>query len=147
MGWSKRKADMTQEALEKKRAYNRERRRSNPGLLYAQETAWRNTLLTFNVDGCAYQMTRGRMIRLREEYGLTAEAFIRLYLRARGMCQLCERPLALNSSKRGCSEGAVVDHCHSTGRIRGILCQTCNRRLGFLESIDLQKAFAYLKGS
>lgn len=42
----------------------------------------------------------------------------------------------------------VVDHCHKTGRIRGLLCHNCNRALGLLQDDVgvLRKAIGYLKG-
>jgi Recombination endonuclease VII len=41
----------------------------------------------------------------------------------------------------------AVDHCHDTGRVRGVLCNKCNLALGgFDDSIEmLQKAIKYLK--
>lgn len=41
----------------------------------------------------------------------------------------------------------AVDHCHKTGKVRGILCHTCNNGIGFLgDSISgLVKAYKYLK--
>jgi hypothetical protein len=41
----------------------------------------------------------------------------------------------------------AIDHCHKTGKIRGLLCDTCNKGLGlFYDNIDLmQKAIDYLR--
>lgn len=41
----------------------------------------------------------------------------------------------------------AVDHCHKTGKIRGLLCNQCNRALGmFNDSVELiHKAINYLK--
>jgi len=41
----------------------------------------------------------------------------------------------------------VVDHCHSTGKIRGLLCHNCNRALGLMQDNveTLQNAIDYLK--
>lgn len=41
----------------------------------------------------------------------------------------------------------VIDHCHATGRIRGLLCHNCNRALGLLKDSEenLKRAIEYLK--
>lgn len=40
-----------------------------------------------------------------------------------------------------------VDHCHSTGKIRGLLCSNCNRGIGLLGDTldDLRSAVRYLE--
>lgn len=55
-------------------------------------------------------------------------------------CELCDKP------PKG-TRGLHLDHCHSTGKFRGWLCQSCNTALGKLgDSIDgLNKALAYLR--
>ncbi len=52
-------------------------------------------------------------------YGLTENEHTALVTRADGRCECCgeARPLG-------------IDHCHSTGHVRGLLCTTCNSRLG-----------------
>lgn len=53
------------------------------------------------------------------------------------LCALCERELTKDTH---------VDHCHETGRIRGVLCRSCNIGLGmFNEDPEmLRKAIAYI---
>lgn len=55
----------------------------------------------------------------RHRYGLTAEAFDDLVRKQNGKCRICER-----------AAPDCVDHCHATGRVRGVLCLTCNAGLG-----------------
>lgn len=55
-----------------------------------------------------------------KKYGLTLEQFEQMFVDQRGLCA-------------GCSEARplVVDHCHATGKVRALLCRSCNRSLGF----------------
>jgi hypothetical protein len=56
----------------------------------------------------------------------------------KGKCAICKTKM-----KEPC-----VDHCHTTGKIRGALCVNCNTGLGhFCDSVELLKsAISYLKG-
>jgi hypothetical protein len=70
----------------------------------------------------------------RSIYGLSKE---RLDLMLSSPCEICGR-----SDRR-----IDIDHCHKTGRVRGSLCETCNRGIGLLGDTHemLEKAFLYLK--
>ena len=73
--------------------------------------------------------------RLRRFYGLTQEDYQRMHDEQGGKCALCgsidpgrKRP----PTKWGIGVLAI-DHCHKTGRVRGLLCHPCNARLGSYE--------------
>jgi hypothetical protein len=67
-----------------------------------------------------------------------------------GKCAICGKPTAFEDGKQGkqlnTGDAAVVDHCHDSKRIRGILCGFCNIGLGaFKDNADsLIKAVEYL---
>lgn len=76
--------------------------------------------------------------QLRDRYGLSLLEYEKMVLECQGMCQICGRKEPLN-----------VDHCHTTKKVRGLLCTRCNTGLGkFKDNIDiLQSAIKYLESS
>jgi hypothetical protein len=54
-------------------------------------------------------------------YGISLADYDRMYAQQGGRCKMCKR-----KPKRG----LCVDHCHATGRVRGLLCHNCNSLLG-----------------
>lgn len=68
---------------------------------------------------------------LKQKYGITWEEYITMYDSQHGSCKICRRPLQLLSDNQ--AEVANVDHCHNTHKIRGLLCNSCNRGIGFLQ--------------
>jgi Recombination endonuclease VII len=81
---------------------------------------------------------------LRRNYDTTPEFIYDLYLAQRKLCCLCRQEIAEPGTGAG---GVHIDHCHSSGRIRGILCQPCNHMLGLAKDSaeTLLRAAAYLK--
>lgn len=61
-----------------------------------------------------------------EKYGLTVEAYERL-LEDNPVCNICSRTAA---EAHGDQYPLHVDHCHTTGRVRGLLCRHCNMAVG-----------------
>ncbi len=74
---------------------------------------------------------------LRKRYGLTLEQYDALLERQGGGCALCGRQAASGSHLH-------VDHNHTTDAVRGILCVICNRALGVVEYVGLNKVTQYL---
>lgn len=76
-----------------------------------------------------------------QRYKLTPESYAEMLLKQEGVCAICKK---LPKGKRP----LCVDHEHSTGKVRGILCYGCNRALHILDSpVLLQKAQDYLQSS
>lgn len=65
----------------------------------------------------------------RENYGITTAEYEDMFARQNGRCAICES----ESSKTANSHLLFVDHCHVTGKVRGLLCSLCNRGLGAFE--------------
>lgn len=81
----------------------------------------------------------------KRTYGMSLEDFNFMLWKQNGSCKICKRELKLNKLN---GDSAVVDHCHSTGKVRGILCNECNRGLGYFKDDvnSLKEAIHYLKG-
>lgn len=72
---------------------------------------------------------------LKRNYGLSQADVEMMNQRQGGKCLLC-----------GSAKPLVVDHCHSTGRVRGLLCTPCNTWLGRVEANPgmMERARIYL---
>lgn len=77
---------------------------------------------------------------LKREYGITLDDYNKMFVLQEGCCAICGKHQS-EFEQRLC-----VDHCHSTGIIRGLLCHKCNLALaGFNEDVDiLQASIIYL---
>lgn len=93
---------------------------------------------------------RMRKWRLKQIHGITLDQFVALFESQNGKCGVCDRGLEMSVSYLAGENRdriACLDHDHATGRVRGILCNSCNRAIGMLkEDIDiLLRAASYLK--
>lgn len=81
-------------------------------------------------------------IKLKRHYGITTDTYYSMLSNQNGVCKICK--LTCNTGRELC-----VDHCHKTGKIRGLLCVRCNNGLGyFQDSLDnLEAAKEYLSES
>lgn len=80
---------------------------------------------------------------LKKRYGLSDHQIVELAEHQNGVCAICGVPPD-TSRKRG---GLHVDHDHSTGEIRGLLCERCNHGLGHFKdnSEVMEAAIKYLQ--
>lgn len=87
---------------------------------------------------------RDKMEHLKR-YGITKDGFHAMMAEQGGGCAIC------GGDNRDLKNRPIlyVDHCHDTGKIRGLLCDRCNRGIGCLKEDEtvLTRALAYLRRS
>ena len=77
---------------------------------------------------------------LRRKFGITTQEYEALFVAQNGKCACCgEVEVALGNYSR-LVKGLAVDHNHTTGKVRGLLCQRCNIGIGHLSTPNLLKA-------
>lgn len=88
----------------------------------------------------------GYRYNLKINYNLSQNEYQEIFDKQQGQCPICGTPL-LNRFTDQLGESSVVDHNHSTGQTREILCTHCNKGLGcFKDSVtSLHKAIKYLE--
>lgn len=86
---------------------------------------------------------------LKYVYGMTIEQYTDLLKIQNHSCAICKIPESLIDYRTGKIRDLSVDHCHSSNKIRGLLCSKCNVALGnFKDDIEvLTNAICYLKSN
>lgn len=82
---------------------------------------------------------------LKRKFNISIEDYNKMLTDQNGTCAICSLPETKKHHK-GKVADLAVDHCHKSGKVRGLLCWTCNASLGkFKDSTELlQKAIDYL---
>jgi hypothetical protein len=85
-----------------------------------------------------------RRHHLKKSYGLTVAEYEKILKEQGGVCAICNKPERMK--REGKALRMPVDHDHLTGKLRGLLCHTCNRAIGLLQDdvIVLRRAISYL---
>lgn len=130
------------------RQYAKRYKQRNRALLNRKASEWkkRNPEKARAIAASWISRNRVRMkflkfnINLRTKYGIDAEDWARMFNAQDGHCAICLLKL----------DGGFhthVDHCHATGKVRGLLCHGCNTSLGHLldSPTVLRSAITYLE--
>lgn len=122
---------MTEAQRARKNELARRRRAENPEHVRAKFRTYYDPVAT-------------RERKLRERYGIGIAHVEALIAEQGGCCALCSVALADILSRR-----VHVDHDHATGKVRGVLCVSCNTALGKLGDGEegLLRALAYVRRS
>jgi hypothetical protein len=95
-----------------------------------------------------YKMSKeqSRHYGYQRYYNISAEDYVRMFAKQDGKCAICHQP-ETSLDKNGNVKILAVDHCHTTGKVRELLCYSCNSMLGQArDNIDvLSSGIEYLK--
>lgn len=77
-----------------------------------------------------------KSLNYKSKYGITLAEYEQLLEKQHKECAICQEVVPL-----------VVDHCHTTGKVRQLLCTTCNTGLGSFKEKPflLEKAILYIR--
>lgn len=128
------RSEMSKERLE----YVRKRDRESHARRYkSPETKEKHKLYVrkYRVENSDKVRLKQRKADLRNRYNMSYEDYENLLKKQDNKCAICDQVSVL-----------VVDHCHATGKVRGLLCNNCNVSLGLLKDDKeiIKKALEYL---
>lgn len=127
--------ELSEQALEVKKK-RKERYWSNRAAAIAYATQWNKDnpekrKLAYTEDNRKRYWRdplKAKALRLKRDYGITLEDFERMREEQKSLCAICG-----NRRHDHLGRGLSVDHCHITGKVRGLLCPRCNGNLGYFE--------------
>jgi hypothetical protein len=107
---------------------------------YAEDPEYRERYCATRRRWWAAHKEEGNERKRRARYGISEADYQAMLARQGGVCAICRR-----KSKRRLE----IDHCHKTGKVRGLLCGNCNTALGRCHDDPdiLRAAIAYLEAS
>jgi NAD(P)H-flavin reductase len=125
-----------EEKKEKNRLKNILWRRKNREKCCKATAAWR-------IKHPHYERDR----KWNERYGITPERYDEMVRSQNNQCAICGNVETAKHNRSNKIQKLAVDHCHSTGKVRGLLCQDCNRGLGKFHDdvVRLESAIIYLR--
>lgn len=105
-----------------------------------EEDKEKEKLLLDKYDWYSVKVFHKRILR---DYGIGIEEYKSMQTQQKGRCWICQ------VEEKDLTKTLHIDHDHKTGKIRGLLCNSCNRGLGFFkdEPVLLERAITYLRKS
>lgn len=139
---TKRLSDLTPEEAEIQRAKERERRLKYRDATYrAKEAARHKHKYATDPAYRARKDQAANEARLKSTYGITSKERDKMLANQNGRCAIC------GTDKPG-GRNWHIDHCHTTKKVRSLLCTSCNVFLGRIEANPqlVEKIYTYIEG-
>ncbi len=131
--WAKKNPDRVRAASLKYRGKNKDKcnetakswRKRNPDKVRAVHVKHRDKRVAKTREWHTKNKQREREWYRKHKYGLAPGEFDKMVKQQGGCCLICETEFGLDRAS-----WPHIDHCHSTGAIRGLLCSHCNQGIG-----------------
>ncbi len=137
--------------MEYKVEYSKKWRENNPG----KRNEWQRNdrkknpekYLTYEANQRKKNWRKNSISESLRKLGCSLEQFENLKTNQNNLCAICNKPETRKSRRDGEICRLCIDHCHTTGKIRALLCHSCNTGIGkFKDNIELLEcAIEYLK--
>ena len=98
---------------------------------YKREYRKLNMAKMSEYDRQRYNVKR-RFYHMLRRYGVTEQQWNEMIGRQNHQCAICGEVLRIDATVKG-NDRPHVDHCHTTGQVRGILCSRCNIAIGAMK--------------
>lgn len=87
------------------------------------------------------EIDKNKNAKLLFKYGITLNQYRKMLLLQNNVCAICEKEEQIDG------RSLAVDHCHNTGKVRGLLCFKCNTMVGHIDKNEeiLGKTITYLE--
>lgn len=105
---------------------------------------WRDKNPNYEKERYGVNEDRDRWRHIKRKYGISKEEYVEMLDSQGGRCAICG-----DEPGERYSHQLHVDHCHASGKVRGLLCRGCNHMLGVIkdDEVLLFKAVEYLRKS
>ena len=67
---------------------------------------------------------------LKKKFGIDINCYNKLLKDQNEVCAICGNPETIVDNRTKKTRSLAVDHCHTTKKVRGLLCMGCNQGLG-----------------
>ncbi len=131
---------------EKLRGYARKYRAKDPEKQRAANRKWYGANREVQLAKGKARYAEKWAAWLKYKYGITAERYFEMLATQDGKCAICR---SSEPGGRFKNNRFHVDHCHTSGTVRGLLCNACNHLLGCAKDRQevLRAAASYLDTS
>lgn len=89
---------------------------------------------------------REKFSKIKRYYGISREEFLEVLEEQNGKCAICDIDMETFSFENNKANTLCIDHCHTTGKFRGLICNNCNRAIGLMKDNEniLLSAYKYI---